>query len=78
VAVRDLEGVSQKILQELRHGYRIGYRPTNTVEDGKWRKVKVTVEYVDIKKNKVMKLNVRAKDGYYAPISAAAAVHGKK
>jgi hypothetical protein len=76
-AALDLKGISQKILQELRHGYLIGYRPTNTAEDGKWRKIKVAAEYIDTKKNKVMKLNVRAKDGYYAPASAAA-IPGKK
>jgi hypothetical protein len=73
-----LEQLSHKLVVGLRSQYRIGYRPTNAVDDGKWRKIKVTVEdIVDSRTNKVKKLKARAKTGYYAP-TAASAVPAKK
>ncbi len=35
--------VAQKISQELRNEYVIGYTPTDTKRDGTWRKVKVAI-----------------------------------
>jgi Ca-activated chloride channel homolog len=59
----DLADVSTKIGIELRNQYVIGYRPTNTVRDGKWRKIKVKL----IPPKGLPPLKVYAKTGYYAP-----------
>jgi Ca-activated chloride channel family protein len=57
---RELEGICQKIGMDLKSQYMLGYRSTNPIKDGKWRKVKV-------KMASTKGLNVRARTGYYAP-----------
>lgn len=49
------------ILDELRQQYTIGYQPTNTQNDGRWRTIKVQLEKP--------KTNVRTRKGYHAPKS---------
>jgi VWFA-related protein len=48
-----------QISEELRSQYTLGYYPTNTVKDGKFRKIKVETDNHDFK--------VLARKGYYAP-----------
>ncbi|MBN2321006.1 MAG: VWA domain-containing protein [Acidobacteria bacterium] len=48
---------------ELRHQYVLGYRPTNQVHDGKWRRIKVELDAP----RGLPKLKVHAREGYYAP-----------
>jgi len=48
---------------ELRNQYVLGYRPTNQVHDGKWRRIQVKL---DAPKG-LPKLKVHAREGYYAP-----------
>jgi VWFA-related protein len=48
-----------QISEELRSQYTLGYYPTNTVHDGKFRKIKVDMSNHDLK--------VLARKGYYAP-----------
>jgi len=48
-----------EISQELRSQYTLGYYPTNSAQDGKFRKVKVETTEHDLK--------VLARKGYYAP-----------
>ena len=48
---------------ELRNQYVLGYRPSNQVHDGKWRRIKVKL---DAPKG-LPKLSVNAREGYYAP-----------
>ncbi len=55
----DLGGGIQRIANESRAYYLIGYNPTNPLRDGRWRKIQVKVN----RKN----VNVRARKGYYAP-----------
>jgi VWFA-related protein len=55
----DLNKGIQKIADEARVYYLIGYNPTNTKKDGKFRKISV--------KTKTKGLEVRARKGYYAP-----------
>jgi VWFA-related protein len=50
-----------QISEELRSQYTIGYYPTNTNRDGKFRKIKVDMTNHD--------LHVLARKGYYAPKS---------
>jgi len=59
----DLADVCTKIGIELRNQYVLGYRPTNPVHDGKWRKIKVKL----IPPKGLPPLRVYAKTGYYAP-----------
>jgi Ca-activated chloride channel homolog len=60
-SIYQLEETCRAIAKELKYQYVIGYRSSNTAKDGKYRKIKVTAEYPN------SKLNVRAKQGYYAP-----------
>jgi VWFA-related protein len=48
-----------EISEELRSQYTLGYYPTNAVQDGKFRKIKVEAADHDLK--------VLARKGYYAP-----------
>jgi len=55
----ELEGVYQRIAEELRSQYYITYSPTNESWDGKWRKIRLTVP-------QRKELEVRTRRGYYA------------
>jgi Ca-activated chloride channel homolog len=59
----DLGDVATKIGIELRNQYVLGYRPTNPIKDGKWRKIKVKL----LPPKGLPPLRVYAKTGYYAP-----------
>jgi Ca-activated chloride channel homolog len=52
----------REIAGNIRRGYRIGYVPTNTARDGRFRRVKVSVRAPGQKN-----LTVIARDGYLAP-----------
>ncbi len=56
----DLASGIQRITDESRNYYVLGYKPTNTKLDGRWRKIKVKVPG---RKN----IKIRARAGYYAP-----------
>jgi Ca-activated chloride channel homolog len=51
------------INSELRNQYVLGYSPSNTVHDGKWRRIKVKLDAPQ----GLPKLMVHAKEGYYGP-----------
>ena len=57
----------QEIAGNIRRGYRIGYVPTNTARDGRFRRVKVSVRAPGHRNLKVI-----ARDGYLAPNHDAA------
>jgi Ca-activated chloride channel family protein len=59
----ELADVATKIGIELRNQYVLGYRPTNKLKDGRWRKIKVKL----IPPKGLPHLNVYSKTGYYAP-----------
>jgi VWFA-related protein len=59
-AVTTLAGDYQKILDELRRRYVIGYESSNRMRDGNWRKVEIRFPQQDV--------TVRSTGGYYAPI----------
>jgi VWFA-related protein len=56
----DLAGGIQKIANETQAYYLLGYTPTNTARDGKFRKIQVKLA-------NGKGLQVRARKGYYAP-----------
>ena len=62
--VEDLEAVYKDISEELKSQYYITYEPSNTVWDGRWRKIKM---YGAAGKD----LDVRTRSGYYAVRKAA-------
>jgi VWFA-related protein len=55
----DLNTGIQRIARELEAYYMLGYNPTNTTADGKFRKIEVKVARKGVE--------VRARKGYYAP-----------
>ncbi len=59
----ELADVATKIGIELRNQYVLGYRPSNQVRDGRWRKIKVKLN----PPKGLPPLHVYAKTGYYAP-----------
>jgi Ca-activated chloride channel family protein len=63
VDLQDLADVAQKISQELRNEYVIGYTPSDTKRDGAWRKVKLRL----LPPPGLPTLNVHNREGYYAP-----------
>src|SRR6185503_16269481 len=66
--VYDLEDICTKIAIELKNQYVIGYHSTNEAKDGKWRKLRMKVN----PPKGINRLNVRYKQGYYAPTTPAA------
>ncbi len=56
VALRD---AFKNIVEELGVQYTLGYQPTNTAKDGKWRTIEIKTNKAD--------LNVRTRKGYNAP-----------
>ena len=56
---KHLEEAFDQISEELRSQYTLGYYPTNTAKDGKFRKIHVDTDNHDYK--------VLARKGYYAP-----------
>jgi VWFA-related protein len=56
---KHMAGAFDQISEELRSQYTLGYYPTNTAHDGKFRKIKIDMSNHDLK--------VLARKGYYAP-----------
>jgi VWFA-related protein len=52
-----------EIASNIRRGYSLGYTPTNTTRDGRYRRIKVLVRVPGRSNN----LKVNARDGYFAP-----------
>jgi Ca-activated chloride channel homolog len=59
----DLPAVARAIGIQLRNQYVIGYRPENSLRNGKWHKIKIRLRAV----KGLPPLRVYAKTGYYAP-----------
>jgi VWFA-related protein len=49
----------KNIVEELGSQYTLGYYPTNTKKDGKWRKIELKIPE--------KKLNIRTREGYETP-----------
>lgn len=61
--VQEAGRILERIAQDIRHTYTIGYVPTNANRDGRYRKLRVTLESGQPRR----KLKVRARSGYEAP-----------
>ena len=59
----ELPDIAEKISIELRNQYVLGYRPSNLVRDGRWRRIKVKLN----PPRGLPPLQVYARTGYYAP-----------
>jgi VWFA-related protein len=69
----ELPGIFQEVAQSIRNQYTISYKPTNTKQDGTYRKLKVELVGPDGKplvikdqKNHDVKYQIIARDGYTA------------
>lgn len=62
--VSEMSDIAEKISNELRNQYVIGYTPKQLHRDGKWRKVKVKLN----PPQGLPPLTVHARTGYYAPL----------
>ena len=62
--IAEMSDIAEKISNELRNQYVLGYKPQNLAHDGKWRKVKVKVN----PPAGLPPLTVHARTGYYAPL----------
>jgi len=61
--VQDLADIAQRISEELRNEYIIGYTPSDRRRDGTWRKLKVRL----LPPPGLPNLDVHSREGYYAP-----------
>lgn len=59
---REVVDAFMTIAENIRRGYSLGYVPTNTAHDGRFRRVKVRVQAPGMRN-----LKVNARDGYLAP-----------
>ncbi len=62
--LNDLPDIARKIGRELRNLYVVGYAPTNSKRDGKWRKIQVKLT----PPRGLPPLHLYNKSGYYAPL----------
>jgi Ca-activated chloride channel family protein len=60
---KDLTDIAERISEELRNEYVLGYTPTDHRRDGQWRKLKVRVNPPP----GLPQLTVHNREGYYAP-----------
>lgn len=61
--MQDLTDIAERISEELRNEYVIGYTPTDKRRDGQWRKLKVRL----LEPQGLPPLTVHSREGYYAP-----------
>ncbi len=61
--VQDLSDIAQRISEELRNEYVIGYTPTDRRRNGSWRKLNVRL----VPPPGLPELTVHNREGYYAP-----------
>jgi len=61
--MKDLDPMYASIAAEIRGQYLLGYVPTNTTRDGKWRKVEIK-----LKRSRSERTQIRTREGYFAPV----------
>lgn len=61
--LQDLSDIAERISEELRNEYVIGYTPTDRARNGQWRKLKVRL----LEPPGLPPLTVHSREGYYAP-----------
>ena len=61
--MKDLDPMYASIAAEIQGQYLLGYVPTNTTRDGKWRKVEIK-----LKRSPSERTQIRTREGYFAPV----------
>ncbi len=61
--IQDLSDIAERISEELRDEYVLGYTPTDRKRDGTWRKLKVRL----LPPAGLPQLTAHSREGYYAP-----------
>jgi Ca-activated chloride channel family protein len=61
-SMKQIEEAYDKISAQIRAQYSLGYVSTNTVTDGRWRKVEIAVRRAGLKNAKI-----KTRRGYFAP-----------
>src|SRR6266404_5389040 len=59
----ELPDIMEKICVELRNQYVLGYKPSNLIRDGRWRRIKVKLA----PPKGAPPLQLYTRTGYYAP-----------
>ena len=62
--MKDLDPMYASIAAEIQGQYLLGYVPTNTARDGKWRKVEIK-----LKRPPSERTQIRTREGYFAPVN---------
>jgi Ca-activated chloride channel homolog len=62
-AMKELDAMYATIAAEIQGQYVLGYVPTNTARDGKWRKVEIK-----LKRPSSDRIQLRTREGYFAPV----------
>lgn len=65
LTMKELDGMYSRISAEVHGQYTLGYVSNNTAKNGKWRKV-----VVRMKRPAAARLQVRTRQGYFAPTSS--------
>ena len=60
-AMKDVDSAYEKIVRQIRNQYTLGYTPTNTAQDGKWRRVAIRVG-----RSGLRDARIQARKGYFA------------
>jgi Ca-activated chloride channel family protein len=61
IDIKELDGVYDKVVAQIRAQYTLGYHSTNENADGSWRKVEIKMRGADARNHRV-----RARKGYFA------------
>ena len=61
-SMKQIDAAYDKIVAQIRAQYTLGYVSTNTLEDGRWRKVEIKIRRPDLKD-----LRLQTRKGYFAP-----------
>ena len=60
-AMKDVEVAYDKVTAQIRAQFSLGYSPTNTAQDGRWRKVEIKLTRPDLKDARI-----QSRKGYFA------------
>ena len=62
IDIKELDGVYEKVIAQIRAQYTLGYRSTNEKADGSWRKVEIKMAGPGNRSHRI-----RSRKGYFAP-----------
>jgi Ca-activated chloride channel family protein len=65
LSMKEIEAAFERILTQVRAQYTLGYVSTNTLRDGRWRKVEIRVRRPDLPGARI-----QTRKGYFGPFAA--------